>query len=716
MGALSLTNAALLGGLALLAAPVIAHLLQRRARRPIVFPSIAFLQECAAQQSKLHRLRRWLLLLLRMLSVACIVLAFTRPVWLSPQQARLAEGNQSTAAVLLLDISPSVAQRSGGGSALDALKAAAGRTLDGLRSGVDRANLVLVDDSPQPLFSQLSQNLPAIRSELAAVQPKGTRGDFAGALSLAGRLLERHDGARQVVILSDLQAANWAEVLAEPRASDVLPAGTRIIVADVAGPPEANVGLSNPECFPAIPAEGQTVDLSVNLLNSSESAQQAEVQAEVRSIGGGDPAVMKQTVSLAPRESRRAVFSIALPPGAVQQATFRLAGGDALPLDDSASLVIGSAQPTPVLVVSDDDPQEPGTAAFYLMRALDPYEGLGEESAVRRLAVRHVRPGRLTADDLRGVSAAFLGYLGVMKQETVGLLTEHVRAGGGLVLFAGQGAVDQNVAQFSEASRGLMPPWQLGARRSLGRGEPPLRISSGRWQSRWFREFDEQSQLAIQEIGFRAVWTAGAPAVDAETLLVFSNGQPALGRRTFGKGQFLLASFSPESATSDLGKHGPFVAMTQIMAATLQASTADPQSRPVGGGLVFPGRTPSNAAVSVFDPRGQPASYARNDSPEGARISVNRTELSGVYRLDVDGAPFAAAAVNLDPRESDLLRIEGEALSRHLASERLTSETAAGDRLASGIDLGGRPLWGELFSLAMMSLAVELLLLGLWRR
>ena len=49
---------ALFGGLALLALPLIAHLLHRRTRQRIVFPTVMFLQQSTASQSRLFKLRR----------------------------------------------------------------------------------------------------------------------------------------------------------------------------------------------------------------------------------------------------------------------------------------------------------------------------------------------------------------------------------------------------------------------------------------------------------------------------------------------------------------------------------------------------------------------------------------------------------------------------------------------------------------------------------
>ena len=69
LAVISLTTPVMLGGLTLLALPVLAHLLNRKARRRLIFPTIVYLEASAASQSQLFKLRRWLLLLLRALAV-----------------------------------------------------------------------------------------------------------------------------------------------------------------------------------------------------------------------------------------------------------------------------------------------------------------------------------------------------------------------------------------------------------------------------------------------------------------------------------------------------------------------------------------------------------------------------------------------------------------------------------------------------------------------
>jgi hypothetical protein len=68
----------------------------------------------------------------------------------------------------------------------------------------------------------------------------------------------------------------------------------------------------------------------------------------------------------------------------------------------------------------------------------------------------------------------------------------------------------------------------------------------------------------------------------------------------------------------------------------------------------------------------------------------------------------------VDRREGDLRPLPAvEIEKRFAASGAIVQPTASAD---SFLPLQGRPLWGTLFAAALAFIAVELFLLGLWRR
>ena len=70
---------ALLWALAALAIPVLIHLFQLRRFKRIDFPNVRFLAEVSQQTRARKKVQHWLVLLARLLALACLVLAFAQP-------------------------------------------------------------------------------------------------------------------------------------------------------------------------------------------------------------------------------------------------------------------------------------------------------------------------------------------------------------------------------------------------------------------------------------------------------------------------------------------------------------------------------------------------------------------------------------------------------------------------------------------------------------
>ncbi|MCY2929614.1 MAG: BatA and WFA domain-containing protein, partial [Planctomycetota bacterium] len=559
IAAMAFTNPLLLAGMSLAALPVIAHLLNRRARRKIVFPTVRLLRESLASQSKLYRLRRWILLALRCLAIFLVAWAFARPVW----QDRAAAGESADAGaalVIVADLSASAAQQADGISVIGSMKALAGRALDSLAEGTDLANVVYAQAKPRAAFPQLSNNFAALRQEIDRLSPTQERADLPEAFALAGEFLKGHAGAKRLVVLSDMQRTNWSDVTLKGQARQLLPAGTRITIMPVPAPSSGNAALWSPRAVPVQPIVGRPFALQVRVANFSDRPRAVPVEAtlEGRSLG-------RQEVTLKPWEERDVSFEAKADSAGSHAAAFTIPP-DGLAADNQAFGVVQAVARIPVAVVGDDNPNQQGGATYFLSRALAPRGDMGDDLEVRHLTGRDLSFGRI-----RDVEAVFVGAVGQLPPEALRALYMYVNQGGGVAFFCGEGPVAENMLAFGALARqGDCLPWLPTGQRDLSGGGGVLQLGEGDFRRPRLADFDEPGREGLRHVRFFRVWLSGAMKPSAQSILRFSDGTPALAQQAVGSGKVVLANFSPALRCSDIGKYGSFVALMHAMADSLR--------------------------------------------------------------------------------------------------------------------------------------------------
>ena len=102
-------QASMLAALAAVALPVIAHLIFRRRSRPVDLGTLRFLKVAVRRDTRRRWLKRWLLLTLRVASVALLVLLFARPY-----RAESLGGSGAGLTVILIDRSASMDRKRDG--------------------------------------------------------------------------------------------------------------------------------------------------------------------------------------------------------------------------------------------------------------------------------------------------------------------------------------------------------------------------------------------------------------------------------------------------------------------------------------------------------------------------------------------------------------------------------------------------------------------------
>ncbi len=706
---LTLTTPMMLAGLACIGLPILAHLMNRTPLKRMMFPTLKLLTQSKASQSRLHRLRRLIVLLLRCAAVALICMAFTRPQWMSGD----AQGGQSiSATVLVVDRSASTAQQTTGISSLARMRIAASKQVDSLTPGRDIAAAVWAGARPEAAVPRLTANFDLLKQEIMKLSPGADRADLRQALAIAGRMLRDHKGPRRVILLSDFQRTNWTDNLAE-LAAQTLPPNTRIVLSQEGlSPPEtSNTSLSAPRTLPARPVIGRPARALVQVNHFGAKARTVKLTA--RQDGR---TLDVKTITLSPMQQM--VGSFDLPPlTGPSELVFELETGDALELDDRAWLALDPVGKSTILLIADDDPAQPSSAAYYLSRAIAP---AGEQEP--GMVLRVIRSAAVDAQALAGARAVVVGQIDALSQRGADAIADYVDGGGGLLLFCGYGPVDQNVQSLDRAlpPAGLSPfaPKKLIF---LGDGEQALRISSGLWHLPALADFDPATQAALRSITFKRTWRHDPAAPGAESLLAFNDQSIALGYRQAGKGKVIFANFIPEPSFTTLPRHGLFVALVQSLLDDLASAAAADQAL-VGGpaSLNIPllAGTPAMGMQAV-DPSGKPLDLEISLQGAEARLLIPRVDQPGFIRIRQDSRTLGLIAVNIDPRESDL---RSHAPSE-IAPPANPGEAAGGPNITiapldgqSDAELPANPLWHWMLMGALFMFALELLIVSVYRQ
>ncbi|MCS6975475.1 MAG: BatA domain-containing protein [Gemmatales bacterium] len=193
----------LLAGAALIAVPIIIHLILRRKPKHLLFPAFRYLQQRSRTNLQKLRLRHLLLLALRMLLIVFMCLALARPLLVGgPEQLAM---DHPLAVVLVFDTSPSMEYEHEGQSRLDEAKEIGLRFVEYLPTDSE----VAIVDTGEPGVRFTTPRDAASLIRTRRIRPLSQ--PVTASLEEVYRHLEKEPPELPVVLVvfSDRTAASW---------------------------------------------------------------------------------------------------------------------------------------------------------------------------------------------------------------------------------------------------------------------------------------------------------------------------------------------------------------------------------------------------------------------------------------------------------------------------------------------------------------------------
>jgi len=686
-------NSPLLWGLAVVAAPVIIHLINLLRHRRVRWAAMEFLLASQKKHSTWIRLKELLLLLLRMAAVAAVVLIVARPRLDGGIGKTL--GDVTTHHVVLLDDSFSMSDRYGDRSvfkaataaieriALDALEQSTPQTLTLLRTSRAAAQggaapdfyaetvntTFVVKDAKSPRLNELLDRLAP--SDSAA-------GPDVGLKALSSILKPNDTEERIVYVVSDFRAKDWRES-EEVRGTLI---GLEKNVADVyfvncADERRPNLAVTALRPESGTRTAGINFYMQFEVRNFGEKSTE-KVAVEIRTDGGEGGVAFLDPIE--PGRSITGRFSVFFSQPGQHLISVQLES-DAVDADNRRFTVIDLTGEAPVLVVNGAaDSPVGGDVAWALAPAGKITSGVAPEI---------VLPTYLNdpeTNPLGRFAAVYLANVARLDPPAVRNLEEYVRGGGGLLFIAG----DRTDAEFANSAlyrggEGLLPA-PLDGEKQLFRDREANAFDILPSKHEVFQRFLNERNSYLRDVtvnkyvGVAPAWTEEVAArQQAAVIASLRNGAPLLVEKPFGKGRSAILLSMPELPWTDWMKNASFVItlqQVQTYLASFRESIAD--SRRVGAPLVevIDPKTYVAEAVVLAPGLGESAGVTLQAvaAPEGSKIEFTDTARAGIYRFQLTRVDKTSEvrhyAVNTDAGEGDLARIDEKQLREGLGGAK----------------------------------------------
>jgi hypothetical protein len=417
-------------GAALLAVPVIIHLINRLRFRRVRFAAMQFLLQSQQRNRRRLLIEQLLLLLIRMAIVAAILLLISRLV-LDPSALWAFRGGKSHH-VVLLDDSGSMRDRWGETSAFkEGLSIVRRLVAEGARRpGTQQCTLLLLSHPDRPLFLKHDVN-NAFAVELENIferlECSHQTLDLVSGVDAAGKLLAQDPGTvRHLHVISDFRAYDWRERPALRTAfSAVAKTGTSIDFARTVNEPHDNLAITD------LGGEVRTAAAGVPV----------RLKASVRNLGTKVATIVRLGVMADGNLLPLGVEIEKLEPGTEQSrdidVSFKKAGKhtvevqlpeDSLASDNHRYAALDISVANPVLIIDGDNDSDDGS---YVSNAL------AADPTITGFAPRVESPDFLTRESLDAFRCIYLLNVNQLRADAIDRLADYVRRGGGIAWFLG---------------------------------------------------------------------------------------------------------------------------------------------------------------------------------------------------------------------------------------------------------------------------------------
>jgi hypothetical protein len=667
---------ALLWGLALGAAPIIIHLLNKRKYRETSWAAMRFLLEAVRKNSRRMRLEQLILLAVRTLILLLLVLALAEPV--SRHLGAFFQPRQPTHRIIIIDASLSMGLVVHEETLFARARDTARAIVEQGRPG-DVFNLVRLSNIPPAVVVADAAYLPGrVIEEIEQLAlPHGT-GDVPACLAKVEELLKLAPDVprKEVVIISDFQRSSWAAAsvddLARVRALlKKFDEVGNLVLVDIGQTDAANVAVTSLEAIDAFVTTSRPASFRAAVRNFGPD----RVTGRLLEVLVDDRQVEQRALDLNAGGETVETFSISFSTGGEHRVLVRLQK-DSLPLDDQRWLAVPVREHLRVLCVDGGNSgTAAGSATEYLELALSPTAGgpASRSGAPRRGLIEPtvIHEGELQGLDLALYDCVFLCNVRMFTDREAQSLETYLTGGGGVVWCLGEQVSLENYNQvLYRKGAGCLPTRLLDRQGDTAQRENVYAFDPGDFSHPVVSAFQGNPDAGLESTRAYVYVKAALPEKGlSRTALAFDTGDPAIVERPFGRGKSILVTTSVDERWGTWPLWPSFLPLVHEIVEFAVSGRWGERQRVVGEPIteIFPALAVDvDVAVGRPDGQTQIARVVPQDSFQ--ELVYENTSESGVYEVNF-AHPVARSelfAVNVDPRESNLAKYVQEEIAEDL--------------------------------------------------
>ncbi len=626
--------------------PILAHLLNKHDYKQTPWAAMQFLSRAVRVRSRQIRLRDLLLLILRCLAVLLLVLAFSKPVVEDAEGFVAGLGERRAGVVIALDASYSMQHGDGKVTrfdrAIEKIEVIAGSIHPG-----DPVCLILLGAEHRVVVRNMAFDTERFHAILRAQEPSPEPLDLGSVPRRLRELVEEMDAPqKEIYFVSDMQRQDWLEGAARLRGSFTdLGQGASTFMIPIEGGSD-NLAITSLELVSGVLRKGTIARYRATVRNCGSSAV---VNVVVKGLVNNINVDTKTIPAIAAGASESVSLFVPFRNAGPARISAEL-DDDALLADNSRRAVAIIRDRVAVLCVEGASDSTNTFNGFIeaALRASD------DSSDQQDFTVQSVTWINLPSQDLSSFDVVILADVPAITPEQARQLEGYVRAGNGLIWFAGdntkaavwnkRSALEGTPLLPAVIEQTVMTGDAAGAGRPLDPSLPDHSVSG---------PLLSLSEDLLSEARFLKVLQVKPAANSVTVLSLAGNASPLLIEHSIGRGQVFMFTTSAEPTWNNMALTPVFPMLLQQMVTYLTAREFE-KSRIVGNSLSLSYVDRPDASDAVFDtPSGQTITVPVREQRNQYVALLEHASEAGFYlaRVSVQ-APGIPIAVNVDTAES----------------------------------------------------------------